>query len=200
MVNRKGPRRGPAGKPRAQALGTVTGPDVRPERAVQAVSAFLGWYPGHPCPQGLRPMLSCATLSGSKLRINLGGGQLACSQGWRPKLSCTTLSGSSASVIGAYFSSVSETSDDPQGSWAATLSLSSPVRTRRCLARENGERVAWHRYLVRFSRRARRWRNASCQRRNCCALSCPERLDSRNRMIASRVSARARSGSFARCS
>ncbi|MBP1597771.1 MAG: hypothetical protein H6Q05_3148, partial [Acidobacteria bacterium] len=45
--------------------GTVAGPDVRPDRAVQAASAFPGWHPGCPCRQGSRPGLSCATLSGS---------------------------------------------------------------------------------------------------------------------------------------
>ena len=64
--DRKGPSKGRAGQPRAQALGAMAGPDVHPERVVQTASAFQGWYPGHPCPQGLRPLLSCSTLSGSE--------------------------------------------------------------------------------------------------------------------------------------
>ena len=45
----------------SQALGTAAGPDVRPEWAVQAASAFPGWHPGRPCRQGSRAGLSCST-------------------------------------------------------------------------------------------------------------------------------------------
>src|SRR4030042_512377 len=49
-----------------------------------------------------------------------GGGCALFSQGLRPGLSCSTLSGSSASVIRVSFSYVGKTCDDPHGSCAAT--------------------------------------------------------------------------------
>ena len=63
--NRKEPRRGSAGQPRAQALGIQAGSDFRPERPVQAASAFPRQYPERPFVQGSYSGMSCSTLSGS---------------------------------------------------------------------------------------------------------------------------------------
>jgi hypothetical protein len=120
------PAGGPAGQPRAQALGTVAGPDVRPDRAVQAASAFPGWHPGRPCRQGSRPGLCCSTLQGRSVGVSPSAKMCAFSQGLRPGLSCATLSGSSAFSIrvSSWQASetswqASETSDKRHRSWVA---------------------------------------------------------------------------------
>jgi len=94
--SKRTPQGGPAGQPRAQALGTVAGPDVRPEWAVRAASAFPGWHPGRQCRQCSRAGLPCSTLQGRSVGDSPVARMRVSSQGLRPMLSCATLSGSSA--------------------------------------------------------------------------------------------------------
>jgi len=114
--NRKGPRRGPAGQPRAQALGPAAGPHVRPEWAVQAASAFPGWHPERPCHQGSRAGFSRSTLQGRSVGDSPGARMRVSSQGLRPGLSCTTISGSSAYNKRASARYASKVYDDQHGS------------------------------------------------------------------------------------
>jgi hypothetical protein len=62
----EGPCKGPAGKPRAQALGKDERITISPVRAKQAAPPLQGLGPRVPITQGLRPGLSCRTPSGFK--------------------------------------------------------------------------------------------------------------------------------------